>query len=368
MTARLSRPLPLPQLPADPLVSVLVANYNYERFLEEAIGSALAQTYGNIEIIVCDDGSSDGSLPLLHSIAGSDSRVNVIAKPNGGVASALNATFKASRGDILCLLDADDAFSVDKVARVVDTFSSTDWGLLVHPMTVVDGRGGVVQRKPTLSNFESGWIADAVVRRGGRWTYMEASAVCVRREVCSYVFPIPEDRFRTWADAYACLIGSLVAPVGFIDEELSLYRLHGSNVSGFSGVGAEQAAKGMDGIERIVTGARERLADHGVDLATLSHHFNLTFQESRLLAALLTESSSIPSLLRLYGDYLRVMLRDDIYSRPRKALLAFFLGTAMLLPSARRGAWISRGTSPSEIKGWITRLVRDPRKRTRQRA
>ena len=88
-----------------PLVSVIVNNYNYGHFLSEAIDSALAQTYTRTEVIVVDDGSTDDSSEI---IAGYGDRIIPVLKENGGQASAFNAGFAKSRGDVICFLDADD--------------------------------------------------------------------------------------------------------------------------------------------------------------------------------------------------------------------------------------------------------------------
>ena len=99
-----------------PLVTILINNYNYGRFLKDAIDSALNQTYRNLEVIVVDDGSTDDSREI---IAAYGNKITSVLKENGGQASALNAGFAASRGEIICLLDSDDSFDPCKVERVV---------------------------------------------------------------------------------------------------------------------------------------------------------------------------------------------------------------------------------------------------------
>ena len=73
-------PIELRPLPAQPLVSILVSNYNYGRFIGDSIQSALDQTYSNIELIVCDDGSTDDSVRIIEEYARKDSRLRLIRK------------------------------------------------------------------------------------------------------------------------------------------------------------------------------------------------------------------------------------------------------------------------------------------------
>src|SRR2546423_4117524 len=81
-----------------PLVSAIVPVYNGQSFVEQAIQSALSQTYRNIEIIVIDDGSTDGTLGIVHSYAASDSRIQIVQQLNGGVARARNRGIAMAKG------------------------------------------------------------------------------------------------------------------------------------------------------------------------------------------------------------------------------------------------------------------------------
>ena len=112
-----------------PLVSILINNYNYDQFLHDAISSALNQTYPNIEIVVVDDGSTDNSSEIIASYG--DAIIPVL-KANGGQASAFNAGFAASRGDIICFLDADDIFIPEKVDEVVLILKNYQESLWTH--------------------------------------------------------------------------------------------------------------------------------------------------------------------------------------------------------------------------------------------
>src|SRR5437879_963008 len=129
------KPVQLDPLPKQPLVSILISNYNYGAYLSVAIESALHQTYDKLEIVICDDGSTDGSPRILERYRSLDRRIRVVYQANGGQSLALNAAFHKSTGDIICLLDADDVFMPGKVRRVVEAFAAApDAGLAVNRM------------------------------------------------------------------------------------------------------------------------------------------------------------------------------------------------------------------------------------------
>jgi glycosyltransferase involved in cell wall biosynthesis len=93
------------------LVSVVIPAFNSERFLGEAIESVLAQTYGPLETIVVDDGSTDGTV----AVASAYSEVTVIEQANAGPSAARNRGFAASRGDFIAFQDSDDLMTPDKL-------------------------------------------------------------------------------------------------------------------------------------------------------------------------------------------------------------------------------------------------------------
>lgn len=93
---------------SEPLISVIVPVYNAEKYIEKCVASIRAQTYRNLEIILVDDGSCDRSGELCEAFALEDSRIVVIRKENGGVASARNAGLDAMHGDYVGFVDADD--------------------------------------------------------------------------------------------------------------------------------------------------------------------------------------------------------------------------------------------------------------------
>ena len=99
-----------------PLVSCIIPVYNGERYLREAIDSILAQTYRSLEIIVADDGSTDGSAEV---IAAYGNQVRYLSQPNTGPAAARNLGLRAALGDFVAFLDADDLWRPKKLARQI---------------------------------------------------------------------------------------------------------------------------------------------------------------------------------------------------------------------------------------------------------
>jgi glycosyltransferase involved in cell wall biosynthesis len=275
--------------------------------------------------------------------------------------------FEMSRGEIVCLLDADDIFEPNKLAAVVAAFREQNCGLLVHPLLVIDGEGAAIQRKPSFGHLESGWIADKVAARGGRWAYMEASAVCLRREIAELLFPIPEDLFRTWADAYLCSLGALLTPVGHVDEALARYRIHTSNVSGFNALTPEHGAKAMNGFDRLTEGVNRGLQRLHPEMPQLRATDNLTYLEARLQKELLERGTPLRRSAHTFVEYARMVSTDDIYGTARKALSIFFFGTALFLPVGVRPRWLSAGLTHSRAKEVLRKIAAPVLGRLRRR-
>lgn len=105
------------------LVSVILPALNAEAHLREALQTALNQTYRDIEVIVVDDGSSDGSAAIVDEVARSDHRVRLLRQRNAGVAAARNKAIADARGEFIAPLDADDIWDKTKIERHVRRMS-----------------------------------------------------------------------------------------------------------------------------------------------------------------------------------------------------------------------------------------------------
>ena len=108
------------------LVSVVVPVYNAEKYLEKCIDSILSQTYKNIELILINDGSKDGSLAVCNRFLENDERVRVISRENSGVSATRNLGINTAKGKYLCFVDSDDFVENDYVEKLVsNTYENT---------------------------------------------------------------------------------------------------------------------------------------------------------------------------------------------------------------------------------------------------
>ena len=102
------------------MVSIIVPIYNAEKFLEETVRSVLSQSFEDWELILIDDGSTDGSASLADNLARLSSKIKVVHKTNGGLSSARNTGLDAAMGNLIFFLDADDLLAYNSLERMVE--------------------------------------------------------------------------------------------------------------------------------------------------------------------------------------------------------------------------------------------------------
>jgi hypothetical protein len=249
---QLLKPVDLSPLSPRPLVSLLTPNYNYGHYVGEAIESALAQTYTNFEMIVCDDGSTDNSCETVEGYARRDPRIRLIRKQNGGVASALNAAYRESKGEIICLLDADDRYTSEKLDKVVGAFQArADSGFLVHRVFHIDAAGSRCGITPFLLDHPSGWYGPSVVHNGDvPPALLTGAALCLRRAVGDSVFPLPE-KFKSLLDGVITAQATLMTPLIWLELPLGEYRHHGTNLTNTTQITAESWSRAVESSRSI---------------------------------------------------------------------------------------------------------------------
>ena len=210
-----------------PLVSVIINNFNYARYLGRAIQSVLDQSYAPIEVIVVDDGSTDESRQVAASFG---SRITTVFKANGGHGSTFNAGFAVCRGDLIFFLDADDFYTTATVARAVAAFTAKT-AMVQFRLQLVDEHERVQGVYPPPSvRFQRGNVVSALLREA-RFIGTVTTGNGFRRQVLEELLPLPEAELRQAADGYLINAAPFFGEVAAIDEPIACYRRHGSNDS-----------------------------------------------------------------------------------------------------------------------------------------
>lgn len=207
-----------------PKVSIIVNNYNYERFLRAAIDSALSQTYPNCEVIVVDDGSTDNSGEIIEIYG---KQIKPIFKDNGGQASALNAGFDASKGDVVIFLDSDDLLYPHAAGEIARLWRP---GLVKtqYPLDCVTETGEPLGRRTTVYNLTAEQVRCAL-RQGPFLFSSPTSGNAFARSALLKMMPIPEQEYRICADAYLAACAPFVGEILSLEEPLGRQRYHASN-------------------------------------------------------------------------------------------------------------------------------------------
>lgn len=209
-----------------PTVSVIISSYNYARFVGLTIQSVLDQTRPADEIIVVDDGSTDGS---LDAIAGYTQHVTLIAKPNGGQATALNAGYARSSGDIVLFLDSDDVLLPNCLDAVTARWTP-EYSKIQFEMMIIDENGIEQGIKRPNAPLSRGDLKQQILATGC-YTTTPTSGNAFSRHALDRLMPIPADEWKTYADCYLLFQVPFFGQVGAIDTVLGQYRVHASNAS-----------------------------------------------------------------------------------------------------------------------------------------
>lgn len=209
---------------AHPLVSVVVPNFNYARYVGAAIQSVLDQTYEPIEIVVVDNGSTDESLKVLSRFS---DRCTVIAQENQGQAGARNRGIDASSGEFVAFLDADDVWLPTKLQEQMALMSNDQRLVLVY-CGLVEVNADLEPIKEIAPRFRGRGLEKFVRYPGVAVVLGGESTAVVRRSSLDRAGPFdPTLAISTGWDMWR-----RVAAQGFIDfvpRALVLYRQHATN-------------------------------------------------------------------------------------------------------------------------------------------
>ena len=140
------------------LVSIIIPVYNVKPYLAEALDNVLCQTYRNLEILIIDDGSTDGSGEVCNVYAEKDKRIHVIHQENRGLSAARNTGLNRMSGEAVAFLDADDAYLPDYVKRMLDAMIREDVDVVVcrYSLCYTTGKMIYSEQKRALPRIKAG--------------------------------------------------------------------------------------------------------------------------------------------------------------------------------------------------------------------
>lgn len=203
-----------------PLVSVIIPAFNAEATLRKTAASALAGSFRNLELIVVNDGSTDGTAAIAEDLSRTHPRVRLHRQPNRGLSAALNSGFALARGDYVARLDADDLWHPTKLEKQVELAQrEPELAFIYCWVRYIDERDRVVREAPP-QRFPRRALCRGLYESlvgGGSSALMKRSAVA-EAGGC-------EESFRSWEDLLLQLKISALHPIGHVPEYLVGYRV-----------------------------------------------------------------------------------------------------------------------------------------------
>jgi glycosyltransferase involved in cell wall biosynthesis len=211
---------------AEPLISVIVNTYNYGRFVEEAIDSALGQDFPSeqMEILVVDDGSTDDTAERVKKYG---ERVRYLYKENGDQCSAIPFGVERAKGELVAFLDGDDVWLPHKLARVAQEFARSPRAvMLYHRYIYWNSRDNSTWEPGYFAEVSGDVLADR--RKLIAFTGAPTSSLIFRRDAFEPLTRIPAGRAFSY-DTFLLSAAVFLGPVACIPEVLTKNRIHGNN-------------------------------------------------------------------------------------------------------------------------------------------
>jgi glycosyltransferase involved in cell wall biosynthesis len=329
-------PNPTPSRRKPMRISIVITNYNFARYLRDAIQSALDVRWPDKEIIVCDDGSTDNSRDVIESFG---APIKAIYKPNGGQPSAANAAFPSTTGEIVFFLDSDDMLlphAAEAVASVWDASTTK----VQFPSIVIDQAGAMTGK--SWPNFQHGYrpeLIRAELIRTARYPTSATSGNAFSRKFLTELFPVPEN--LEGFDSFLCMTAPLYGNVKTITEPLAKFRIHGANSWSQLTWRPEKLFFYLDQEVRRDAFVRQWAAKLGVEINPGSLRENYEHLMHRMACKrVFPDTYPFPrdSITLLIKDGIKAVLTDPFVNRKTRLVIAIWFLVVGLSPQ-RFATW-----------------------------
>ena len=312
------------------IISVAIATYNGEKFIEKQLKSILNQTEKVDEVIICDDCSTDKTVQICRNFIINNGLSNwrvIVNENNVGYCFNFYNAVKTSTGDVIFLADQDDEWHSDKVEKMVNCLNKyKDITVLASRYDVVDENSQIIKNSGVtyLGTVFDNSVEYLSVDSFIGCSYIRGFSMCFKSEIKDYLKPIDLKSMLSH-DWYICIIGAIIGKTAVLNTKLTDYRFHNNNVS-LSDMGRKTFIGDAD---KRIRGLRESLEAHGYIRTIMKDEQNrndierfLRFENKRL--SFLTNKNIFYWLMllpylkqysRYYkGNGIRVWLGDFAYA------------------------------------------------------
>ncbi|MGE3303105.1 MAG: glycosyltransferase family 2 protein [Hyphomonadaceae bacterium] len=315
---------------ADAKLSILISNYNYAEFVAAAVNSALAVDWPSKEVIVVDNGSTDGSRAVLEAFG---DRITAVFKEHGGQFTASNAGFARATGDIVIFLDSDDVLAPSIMREAASQWTPSTVKAQVL-MQAIDAQGAPLPSViPQLRKAPTPDEIRLWQRLTSYYPGPPASGNIYARKMLEQIFPL-ENEGSHFTDLYCISAAPFFGDVTTINKPLCGYRVHGRNAGAASGLDVEQMkrvivlALAQDAYVRKIAARRGASISRAAPWNSL---WLLCYRAASYKFARSEHPIASDNFFRLFRDAIRAFLTPQGNGRTSVILIVWVV-TVMLLP------------------------------------
>src|SRR5690606_28140208 len=207
---------------AEPLISIALCTFNGQEFLAEQLESILSQSYGHLEVIVCDDGSTDNTVDIVENFAALDPRIKLYRNPeNLGFNKNFERAIFLSSGDYIVISDQDDIWETDKIKLLYEHIEE-NW--LIFSNSRLMDRSGKLLEGQLLYNFS---LENKTFKAYLLHNYTTGHTCLFRKQFTELILPLPKVGYYDWWMGFVALYHQKIA---FLDQVLTRHRVHAGSV------------------------------------------------------------------------------------------------------------------------------------------